>query len=205
MADSSRGSIRPLPCTGRRRPPSRRPRPRWSRTAPAAADPREQHDLAERLRAAAGALAPGWLGAPLDAQSPTTPLGGAHPPQFVRVGVAQPLDDARFPAIVPLLGTGHLTVDADARDPRVAGLLRGVLLRLLAAAPAGSLLVRAVDGAGGGTVFAPFAALADAGLMPPPATDRAGLRAVLRGRAVAAPGAAPALRRHAGGTGRCCW
>ena len=36
------------------------------------------------------------------------------------------------------------------------GLLRCVLLRLLAAAPAGSLLVRAVDGTGGGTVFAPF-------------------------------------------------
>ena len=54
-----------------------------------------------------------------------------------------------------------------------------MLLRLLAAAPAGSLLVRAVDGAGGGTVFAPFAALADAGLMSPTATDRAGLRAVL--------------------------
>ena len=93
-------------------------------------------------------LAPGWLGAPLDAQSATTPLGGAYPPQFVRLGIAQPLDDARFPAIVPLLGTGHLTVDADARDPRVAGLLRCLLLRLLAAAPAGSLLVRAVDGDG---------------------------------------------------------
>jgi hypothetical protein len=142
-------------------------------------DPREQHDLAERLRAAAAELAPGWLGAPLDAQSPHAPLGGPLPPRFVRIGVAQPLDDARFPAVVPLLGVGHLTVDADARDPRVAGLLRSVLLRLLATAPAGSLLVRAVDGTGGGTVFAPFAALADAGLLPPPAIDRTGLRTVL--------------------------
>jgi S-DNA-T family DNA segregation ATPase FtsK/SpoIIIE len=147
--------------------------------APAAADPLEQHHLAEELRVAAGDLAPGWLGAPLDAQSANTPLGGEYPPQFVRLGIAQPLDDARFPAIVPLLGTGHLTIDMDARDRRVAGLLRCLLLRLLAAAPAGSLLVRAVDGTGGGTVFAPFSALADAGLLAPTATDRAALREVL--------------------------
>jgi hypothetical protein len=147
--------------------------------APPVPDLREQRDLAERLRAAAGQLAPGWLGAPLDAQARDTPLGGPQPPGFVRLGMAQPLDDARFPAIVPLLGTGHLSIDADARDPRVAGLVRALLLRLLAAAPAGSLLVRAVDAAGAGAVFAPFAALADAGLMPPPATDRTGLRTVL--------------------------
>jgi hypothetical protein len=147
--------------------------------APTATDPLEQQHLAEALRAAAGELAPGWLGAPLDAQSANMPLGGAGAPQFVRVGVGQLLDDARFPAVVPLLGTGHLTVDADARDPRVPGLLRSLLLRLLAATPAGSLLVRAVDGVGGGTVFSPFAALADAGLLSPTATDRAGLRDVL--------------------------
>jgi hypothetical protein len=147
--------------------------------APSVTDPLEQHHLAEELRAAAGELAPGWLGATLDAQAATTPLGGAFPPQFVRLGVAQPLDDARFPAVIPLLGTGHLTIDADARDPRVAGLLRCLLLRLLAAAPAGSLLVRAVDGTGGGTVFSPFAALADAGLLSPTAIDRAQLRDVL--------------------------
>jgi DNA segregation ATPase FtsK/SpoIIIE, S-DNA-T family len=146
---------------------------------PGAADPPEQHRLAEELRAAAGELVPGWLGAPLDAQAQAAPLGGVFPPQFVRVGTAQPLDDARFPAIVPLLGTGHLTVDATATDSRVFGLLRSMLLRLLAAAPAGSLLVRAVDGVGGGTVFAPFADLADAGLMAPSACDRKGLRDVL--------------------------
>ena len=38
--------------------------------------------------------------------------------------------------------------------------------------------MRAVD-AVGGALFAPFGALADAGLMPPPVTDRAGLQAVL--------------------------
>ena len=36
--------------------------------APPVADPREQYQVAERLRAAAMALAPGWLGAPLDSQ-----------------------------------------------------------------------------------------------------------------------------------------
>jgi hypothetical protein len=147
--------------------------------APSAADPLEQHSLAEQLRAAASVLAPGWLGSPLDAQSANTPLGGVYPPQFVRLGVAQPLDDARFPAIIPLLGTGHLTIDASATDSRVFGLLRCLLLRLVAAAPAGSLLLRAVDGVGGGAVFEPFADLADAGLMSPPATDRQGLRDVL--------------------------
>ncbi len=144
-----------------------------------AADPVEQQRLAEQLRAAAAELAPGWLGSPLDALSEMAPLGGELPPRFVRLGVAQPLDDVRFPVVVPLLGHGHLTVDADGRDARVAGLLRCLLLRLLAASPPGSLLVRAVDGAGGGMVFAPFEGLADAGLMAPPATDRQGLREVL--------------------------
>jgi DNA segregation ATPase FtsK/SpoIIIE, S-DNA-T family len=164
---------------------------------PAAEDPVAHQRLAEELRAAAAALAPGWLGAQLDAQSATMPLGGPHPPQFVRLGIAQPLDDARFPAIVPLLGSGHLAIDADARDARVAGLIRCVLLRLLAAAPAGSLLISPVDGAGGGTVFAPFYALADAGLMDPPATDRAGLNAVLQdAERWLRPGRADGVRRN---------
>lgn len=148
-------------------------------SAGAPSDPMEQHRLAEELRAAAAALTPGWLGAELAARSPQAPLGGAFPPQFVRLGIAQPFDDARFPAVVPLLGTGHLTIDQSVTDSRVFGLLRSLLLRLLAAAPAGSLLVRAVDGTGGGLVFQPFADLADAGLMAPPVTDRQGLRDVL--------------------------
>jgi DNA segregation ATPase FtsK/SpoIIIE, S-DNA-T family len=142
-------------------------------------DVSEQLALANRLRAAAATLAPGWLGAPLSARFEHAPIGGRGQPAFGRIGVAQPLDDAEFPVVVPLLGTGHLAIDADGRDPRVAGLLRSLTLRLLATAPAGSLLVRGVDAAGGGSIFAPFAALADAGLMPPPATDRVGLRAVL--------------------------
>lgn len=146
-----------------------------------AASPRdqyaEQHDLAATMRAAASALTPGWLGAALDARAAATPLGGTHAPRFVRIGQAHPLDDARFPVVVPLLGTGHLAVDADARDSRVAGLLRSLVLRLLATAPAGSLRVRAVDAAGSGTTFAEFRDIEP--VLPPPATDLAGLRAAL--------------------------
>ncbi|MFE9201043.1 FtsK/SpoIIIE domain-containing protein [Micromonospora sp. NPDC007230] len=145
---------------------------------PAPADHHRQYELAERLRAAAALAAPGWAGDPLETLAVATPPGDGPPP-VVRVGTAAPLDDARFPALVPLFGSGHLSIDAGADDPRVAGLLRALLLRLFAATPAGALLARAVDGTGAGATFAGFAALADAGLLPPPATDVAGLRAVL--------------------------
>jgi S-DNA-T family DNA segregation ATPase FtsK/SpoIIIE len=145
---------------------------------PAPADHQRQYELAERLRAAAARAAPGWAGAGLDGLAGSTPPGDGPPP-LVRVGTAAPLDDARFPALVPLLGSGHLAVDADAGEPRVAGLLRALLLRLFAATPAGALLARAVDGTTTADTFAGFAPLADAGLLPPPATDVAGLRAVL--------------------------
>lgn len=146
---------------------------------PAVAEVGAQRHLAEQLRAAAAELVPGWLGATLDAQTAAAPLGGPGVPPFVRIGLAQPVDDVLFPVVVPLLGTGHLTVNADTRDARVAGLFRCLLLRLLAAAPVGSLLVRAVDGIGGGAVFGPFEALADAGLMAPPAVDRTQMRDLL--------------------------
>jgi S-DNA-T family DNA segregation ATPase FtsK/SpoIIIE len=139
-----------------------------------ATEERSIRELAERLRVAAALLAPGWLGAPLDAVPASTPLGVTDRAELVRVGTAYPLDDASFPVVVPL---GHLAFDGDARDARVAGVLRAVLLRLLATARPGGLLVRAVDPVGG--VFAPFAPLHDAGIMPPPAADRAGLQAVL--------------------------
>ncbi len=137
----------------------------------------EQRELATRLRTAAQELVPGWLGADLDALAGTTPLGGYFAPTHVRVATAQPLDDTRFPIVVPLLGAGHLAIDADARDPRAAGLLRSLVLRLLAAAPVGTLRVRTVDSAAPGTTFAPFHGI-DA-VMPPTATDWIGLREVL--------------------------
>lgn len=138
---------------------------------------RSVRELAERLRVAGALLAPGWLGARLDAVSPSTPIGEAAGPELVRIGTAYPLDDASFPVVVPF---GHLAFDGDARDPRVAGVLRSVLLRLLASTWPGSMVVRTVDASGaafgdGG----PFHALHDAGIMPPPVTDRSGLCAVL--------------------------
>ncbi|WBB66033.1 FtsK/SpoIIIE domain-containing protein [Micromonospora sp. WMMD812] len=162
-------------------------------TRPVPADQRRQYELADRLRTVAALVAPGWSGAPLETLGPDA-APGEGPPPFVRVGTAAPLDDARFPALVPLLGSGHLSIDTDARDPRVAGLLRAVLLRSLGATPAGALLVRAVDATG--TTLAPFAALADAGLLPPPAVDVPGLRAVLtEAEQWVAPGAS-GRRRH---------
>lgn len=137
---------------------------------------RSVRELAERLRVAAALLAPGWLSARLDAASPSTPIGESAGPEVVRIGTAYPLDDASFPVVVPF---GHLAFDGDARDSRVAGVLRSVLLRLLAYSWPGSMLVRPVDAAGvvfGGDAFGP---LYDAGIMSPPVGDRSGLCAVL--------------------------
>lgn len=146
----------------------------YERRSRSATEERSIRELAERLRAAAALLAPGWLGAPLDAVPASTPLGAATRPELVRIGTAYPLDDASFPVVVPL---GNLAIDGDDRDRRVAGALRAALLRLVATARAGSLLVRPVDPAG--VVFAPFRPLHDAGIMSPPVTDLGGLQAVL--------------------------
>jgi hypothetical protein len=137
----------------------------------------DQHDLAASLRADASALAPGWLSAPLDALAPSTPLGGPLPPTFVRVGQAHPLDDARFPVVVPLLRAGHIAIDADARDNRVAALLRSLVLRLLASSPPGSVRIRTVDAAGVGSTFGGFTGIDT--IMPPAAASAEDLRAVL--------------------------
>lgn len=136
----------------------------------------EQHELAARLRSAAADLIPGWLGSGLDAVSAATPAGGTGVPAFLRLGMAHPLDDAAFPAVAPLFGAGHLAIDADARDPRVAGLLRSVLLRLVAAAVPGALHVRVIDAAGEGDTIAAFAGLPN---LPPPITDHAGMQSAL--------------------------
>ena len=92
-------------------------------------------------------------------------------PVLIRVGVGRPDGELSFPVLVPLLGHGHLTLDADARDPRVAALLRSMALRLLAALPVGAVRIVAVDALG--ATFTGF---------PPPLTTlsgRDGLRALL--------------------------
>ncbi len=154
---------------------------RFAPEAAPAAEYAEQHELSARLRSAAHELTPGWLGAPLEvypaASALPAPGTASEAPQYVRLGMAQPLDDARFPVVVPLLGTGHLAVDGDARDPRARGLLRSVVLRLLAGTPAGALRVRVVDATG--EVFPPFRVLAETWIMEPPVADLEGLRGVL--------------------------
>ncbi|MEV4514992.1 hypothetical protein AB0K00_39280 [Dactylosporangium sp. NPDC049525] len=149
----------------------------YSPSAAPASQYAEQHDLTAELRADANMLAPGWLGAQLDALAPSTPLGGPLPPTFVRVGQAHPLDDARFPVVVPLLRAGHIAIDADARDSRVAGLLRSLVLRLLASSPPGSVRIRAIDAVDSGSTFGWFTGIES--IMPPPVSDAEGLRAVL--------------------------
>ncbi|MFI7488216.1 cell division protein FtsK [Micromonospora echinaurantiaca] len=105
-----------------------------------------------------------------DALATPTPLPGT--PACVRIGSAS-TPDGDFPALVPLGAGHHLVLDPDARDPRVAGLLRAVLLRLLAATPPGGVRVAVLDPAG---------------------RDHAGPGSASRDR----PGPGPASRDHAG-------
>ncbi|MGA8112096.1 MAG: cell division protein FtsK, partial [Actinocatenispora sp.] len=86
----------------------------------------EQSRICEELTAAAHRLVPGWLGTGWDATVMELPVGrDASPtgPVPVLIGTARPEPQASFPAVVPLLGGGHLTIDADARRPEVAGLV----------------------------------------------------------------------------------
>ncbi|XXG07218.1 FtsK/SpoIIIE domain-containing protein [Micromonospora sp. SH-82] len=133
---------------------------------PAGAD--DCRDLAARLAR---------LGAELGTPAPgATPL--TNRPTPVRVGAAS-TPDIEFPALVPLGGGHHLAVDVDARDPRVGALLRALVLRLLATAPAGSIRVWGIDTAALGATFAPLRPLVDAGVLDPPATTEAEVAAGL--------------------------
>ncbi|MGN9808621.1 FtsK/SpoIIIE domain-containing protein [Micromonospora sp. BQ11] len=108
------------------------------------------------------------LGAALAAPTPgATPVAATPVP--VRLGEAS-TPDGGFPVLVPLGGGAHLAVDGDARDPRVAGLLRAVVLRLLATAPPGGVRVAGIDTAALGATFGPLRPLVDAGVLDPPAT-----------------------------------
>lgn len=135
----------------------------------------EQTALAVQLERSAAVAAPNWLGASWRAiDSERFPLeSDARPGDrvMIRVGDAQPVPGVGFPVIVPFLGVGHLVIDRDAREPAVAGLLRSVLARLLAAFPAGMLRILAVDGGALGAPLAPFRALVPAGVMREPVTE----------------------------------
>lgn len=138
-------------------------------------------DAAEHLREVGESLAPGWLGA--DLTTADHPVLGEHEPSdepiHVRLGIANNASAAAFPALVPLLGGTHLAIDLDARDGRVAALLRTLVVRLLAAAPAGRMQVLPADTAALGATFRPMRALVDAGVMAEPATGGDATRALL--------------------------
>ena len=81
--------------------------------------------------------------------------------------------------LVPLGGGHHLALDADARDRRVAALLRALVLRLVATAPPGQVRVAGIDTAALGATFGPLRPLLDAGVLDQPATGEAEVAALL--------------------------
>ncbi|MGW3602539.1 FtsK/SpoIIIE domain-containing protein [Micromonospora sp. NPDC005161] len=137
-------------------------------TAGASAAPVGAGELVARLARVGGALATPTPGA--------TPLTDAPAP--VRIGETS-TPDGGFPVLLPLGGGHHLALDTDARDPRVAGLLRALVLRLVATAPAGQVRVVGIDTAALGATFGPLRPLLDAGVLDPPATGEAEVAALL--------------------------
>ncbi|HEY2669860.1 MAG TPA: FtsK/SpoIIIE domain-containing protein [Rugosimonospora sp.] len=138
-------------------------------------------ELVEQLAGTARALAPGWLGEELTGalDAPFGGLSTLDDPVPVRIGEARVRGAGAFPALVPILGGAHLVLDADARDPWVAGLLRSLVLRLVAAAPAGSLRVLVSDQAALGGTLLPLRDLVEAGVMGTPAASEEQARRVL--------------------------
>ena len=139
---------------------------------------RRRRELVSRLRAAAGAASTGWLGDELHEVENDAPVRADEPRSgAIRVGTAELDGEPAFPALVDLLGGGHLAVDADAADPRVAGMLQSLLVRLVAAYP--GLELSLVDGVTLGQVFSAATPLVDAGLADPVATDHLSFGSVL--------------------------
>ncbi|MFF4890827.1 FtsK/SpoIIIE domain-containing protein [Micromonospora chersina] len=117
------------------------------------------------------------LGDELAGPVPGTARAAAHPVP-VRLGEATTVDGG-FPVLVPLGAGAHLAVDTDARDTRVGELLRALVVRLLAAAPAGTVRVAGIDPAAFGATFLPLRPLFDAGVLAPAATTVAETAALL--------------------------
>jgi S-DNA-T family DNA segregation ATPase FtsK/SpoIIIE len=150
---------------------------------------RQLRAAARAAASAAGCLPGGWSGAAwsqLSAAIPSPDDRTGTDTGTIRIAVAYPVaglgpdsHDAPVPIHVPLLGHGHLAIDAPVRDPRVAGLVQGVLTRLLAASAPGSVRVVAHDPAGLGQVFGPLQALIDAGVIAEVGADRDGVFAAL--------------------------
>lgn len=141
-----------------------------------------QSALVGRLTDAAEELTSGWATAGWDwlagGRRPVAQRAPGSRESLLRIGTGHPVSDG-FPVLVPFYGVGHLVVDTDATDARVAGLIRSVLLRTLGDASVGSVRVLAVDAPTLGPTFAPLLPLVEVDLMARPATDLTGLRAVL--------------------------
>ncbi|MFB9851487.1 FtsK/SpoIIIE domain-containing protein [Micromonospora andamanensis] len=116
------------------------------------------------------------VGTALATPTPGTPL--ARQPVPVRVGEAVTAGGG-FPVLLPLGAGHHLAIDGDARHPAVAGLLRALVLRLLATAAPGGVRVAALDTAALGATFGPLRPLLDAGVVDPPATTEAEVTTLL--------------------------
>jgi hypothetical protein len=87
-----------------------------------------------------------------------TPAQVAPPPTYVRVGhVELDADNSlSIPAMVPLIGSGHLFISNDAEADHARGFLHQVLLRLLVATVPGSVQLILVDPLTQGQSFGPF-------------------------------------------------
>ncbi|MEV6798586.1 hypothetical protein AB0M91_09590 [Micromonospora rifamycinica] len=101
--------------------------------------------------------------------------GGPAP---VRIGEASTAE-GRFPLLLPLGAGRHLAVGGDARDPRVAVLLRVLVLRLLSTAAPGTVRVVGIDPAAWGATFLPLRPLRDVGVLGTVATSGVEIGALL--------------------------
>ncbi|KWV30722.1 hypothetical protein [Micromonospora rifamycinica] len=147
----------------------RQARQRWTAAGAALARlsrrpvPETTADLVARLSRLANVLAaPSASGAPAP----------------VRIGEASTAE-GRFPLLLPLGAGRHLAVDRDARDPRVAVLLRLLVLRLLSTAAPGTVRVVGIDPAAWGATFLPLRPLRDAGVLGAVATTGVEIAALL--------------------------
>ncbi|QSB04595.1 FtsK/SpoIIIE domain-containing protein [Natronoglycomyces albus] len=138
----------------------------------------KQREIVTLLHESAIAATPGWLGLDISSVSEDEPLA-ADPPgsSAIRLGRVELDERHSFPALVRLVGSGHLVVDGDAADARVSSLLQTLMVRLVAAYP--KIEFSLVDGVTLGQVFAPCAPLVDAGIAEPVATDHLSLGKVL--------------------------
>ena len=154
-----------------------RPRPAYAHRSPTSAS---STSSPSGCGAAADALTPGWLGGQLDARFEDTPLGGptlpgVRPDRHRAAARRRPVPGDRAAA-------RHRAPDRRRRRPRPAGrpaCCGPYCCGLLAAAPAG--LAAGARGRRGRRRHGVRAVrrARRRGLMPPPVTDRTGLRAVL--------------------------